>query len=243
MAITVGVLLIDSIDEPHRSIAGDYDRLYTDLLTFDDVEVVLFDGAAELPDHGDCDGWVIPGSRCSVDDDEPWIPSLESWASEALDRSVPLAGVCFGHQLIARVTGAPVGRALSGWTIGAIDYEVCHRPAWIDGLPDRFRLLASHQDQVFELPAGASLFATAESCPIAGYTIDDTVLCVQGHPEFVPELAASLYRSRVGRIDQVAIDRAIETLDRPLDRDLVAGWLVASARRRAAQRDRIETTG
>lgn len=233
MSTTVGVLLIDSIDEPHRSIAGDYDHLFTELLAFDDVDVVLYDGWAELPDHGDCDGWLIPGSRSSVDDDEPWIRPLERWTLEALDRRVPLAGVCFGHQLIARVTGAPVGRAVTGWNIGAIDYEVRSSPAWIDRSPDRFRLLASHQDQVFELPAGASLFASAASCPIAGYTIDDTVLCVQGHPEFVPDLAASLYRARADRIDQESIDRAIETLDRPLDGELVAGWLVASARRRS----------
>ncbi len=229
----VGLLLLDSLDEPHRSIAGDYDRLFTDLLAADDVDLVMFDGSAELPDHGVCDGWVIPGSRRSVYDDEPWISELERWTIEALDHAVPLAGVCFGHQLIARVLGAPVGKSDAGWSIGAIDYEVQSQPSWVDVMPERYRLLASHQDHVFELPPGATLLASAHRCPIAGYTIDDTVLCVQAHPEFVPDLAASLYRSRVDRIGHDQIGDALGTLDRPLDRSLVGGWLLDTVRRRA----------
>lgn len=224
--ITVGVLLIDSLDEPHRSIAGDYDRLFRELLAVDGVEVELFDGWAELPDHDVCDGWVIPGSRHSVYDDLAWVRRLETWTLTALDRRTPLAGVCFGHQLIARVLGAPVGPFADGWNVGAIDYEVRSHPSWISEMPDRFRLLASHRDQVAELPAGATLLASSDRCPIAGYTIDETVICVQGHPEFVAPLAESLYRSRVDRIGRESVDRALGTLARPLDRSLVAGWLL-----------------
>lgn len=230
MAQRVGLFLLDSIDEPHRSIAGDYDRLFTELFTpqlGDRAELTLYDARGDdLPDHGDCDGWIIPGSRQSVYDDDPWIARLGAWTAEALDRRVPLAGICFGHQLIAQVMGAPVDRFEGGWNIGAIDYRVHDQPARVDPVPEEFRLIASHQDQVLELPDGAELFASSARCAVAGYTVEDRVLCVQGHPEFEAPLAASLYRSRVERIGQAPVEAALATLDRSLDRHPVARWLL-----------------
>ena len=122
--------------------------------------------------------------------------------------------------------GAPVTKADVGWNIGAIDYEVQAEPDWL-ALPERYRLLASHQDQVLEVPDGALLLASAERCPVAAYSVDDHVLCVQGHPEFVPDLARSLYRSRVERIGAEPIAEALATLDRPLDNAEVARWLAS----------------
>ncbi|MEM7338430.1 MAG: type 1 glutamine amidotransferase [Actinomycetota bacterium] len=232
MTRRIGVFLLDSIDEPHRSIAGDYDVLFSGLLEPKlpaGAELVMVDArtADELPDHADCDGWVIPGSRQSVYDDDPWIDRLRTWTAEALDRRTPLAGICFGHQLVAQAMGAPVAKFDGGWNIGAIDYEVEGESAHVDA-PERFRLIASHQDQVLQLPAGAELFATAPRCAVAGFTVDDHVLTVQGHPEFEAPLAASLYRSRVERIGQAPVDEALATLDRTLDRHDVASWLVAT---------------
>ena len=227
----LGLLLIDSIDEPHRSIAGDYEALFASVLDRDDVEVTYVDGRSDdMPDHGDADGWLIPGSRQSVYDDDPWITQLEAWTAEALGRRTPIAGVCFGHQMVARAMGAPVEKFDGGWNIGAIDYEVTAQPSWVASMPERFRLIASHQDQVLELPDGAELIATSERCSIAGFTVDDHVLCVQGHPEFVPDLAASLYRSRIKRIGAEPVSDALGTLDRELDRFTVADWLLDTVR-------------
>ena len=229
--VRLGVMLLDSIDEPHRSIAGDYDALFHNVLDRPDVEISFVDGRAdELPDHAEQDGWVIPGSRRSVYDDDPWIGRLEQWTAEALDRRTPIAGVCFGHQMVGRVMGAPVEKYEGGWNIGAIDYEVTAQPGWVSEMPERYRLIASHQDQVLELPAGAELVATSERCAVAAYTVDDHVLCVQGHPEFVPDLAGSLYRSRVERIGAEPVEAALTTLDRNLHRFEVADWLIETVR-------------
>lgn len=226
----VGVLLLDSIDARHRAIAGDYSSLFTALFKRDGVDLVFYDGrAVDLPDHGDCDGWVLPGSRESVyDDDLPWIAPLERWTAEALDKRAPLVGICFGHQLIGSVLGATVSPSPFGWNIGAINYEVQSQPSVLDDVPDHFRIIASHNDQLEHLPAGATLFASSERCPVAGFTVDDNVLCVQAHPEFVPELAESLYRSRVARIGETQVCHALETLGRPLDRHLVADWMLTT---------------
>ena len=153
------------------------------------------------------------------------ISELRRWISSALENGTPLAGVCFGHQLIAAEMGGQVGRASDGWNIGVIDYEVTSSPPWLE-MPDRYSLLASHQDQVLTLPREAELLATAATCPVAAYTVGTKVMCIQGHIEFVPELAASLYRSRTERIGGSAVEAALGSLDRPLDRVEVARWLL-----------------
>lgn len=229
--ISIGVVILDSIDEPHRSIAGDYEALFRTVLGNDGVRLHFVDGQAELlPEHDSCDGWIIPGSRRSVYEDEPWINRLSRWTTEALERGTPLGGVCFGHQLIGQAMGGTVQRSDHGWNIGAIDYDVVARPPQLEGGPDRFRLIASHQDQLIALPDGAELFATSDRCPVAGYTVGSNVLCVQGHPEFVPDLAASLYRSRIERIGLDNVTSALDSLDRPLDSLLVGRWVIDTIR-------------
>ena len=57
-------------------------------------------------------------------------------------------------------------------------------------------LLASHQDQVFELPPGATLVASSEFCPVAAFTVGQEVFCIQPHPEFETEISAYLMDKR-----------------------------------------------
>lgn len=57
-------------------------------------------------------------------------------------------------------------------------------------------LLASHQDQVHALPAGARLLAGNDFCPVAAFALDQRVWCVQPHPEFDPDYSAFLLDSR-----------------------------------------------
>ena len=231
--LRLGLLQCDSLDAPHDAVDGDYDVLFTELLTRPDVKVVLYRADQnQLPRSiGECDAWLVPGSRLSVYDDVAWIAELQRLVAKILAAETPLIGVCFGHQMIAREMGATVAKADVGWNIGAIDYRLRGSPpgeAPADG--DRFTLIASHQDQVMELPDGARLLAEAETCPIAGYTVGDHVLTVQAHPEFSPDLAASLYRSRVERIGAEPIAKALASLDASLDRRRVSDWITDFAR-------------
>jgi GMP synthase-like glutamine amidotransferase len=57
-------------------------------------------------------------------------------------------------------------------------------------------LLASHQDQVFELPAGATLVASNAFCPVASFTVGNEVFCIQPHPEFSEDVSAYLLEKR-----------------------------------------------
>jgi GMP synthase-like glutamine amidotransferase len=232
--LRLGLLQCDSLDPPHVHVAGDYDRLFTELLSRPGVEVVCYRAdLGHLPSSlADCDAWVVPGSRQSVYDDIGWILDLRRLVARLLESERPLIGVCFGHQMIAQELGAPVARAEGGWNVGAVDYALHQQPPGdrSDADPSSFTLIASHQDQVLELPPGAELVASAPTCPVAAFRAGPRVLTVQGHPEFGPELARSLYQSRVERIGAEPIATALASLERPLDRDRVADWVIGVAR-------------
>ena len=229
--------MCDEIDEPARSIAGDYADLYAALfgaaarglgveIEFDTVDA----RTDRLPDVAACDGWVIGGSRHSVGDDLPWLHRLDAWVRAALEARVHLVGICFGHQLVAHCAGGAVARAACGWTIGAVDYRVRSAATAAPPTTGHFRLVASHQDQVIAAPPSAEVFASTPTCPIAGYTIGDRVTCVQGHPEFPTTLAAALYRDRAATLGPDAVEAAIATLDDPTDDALIARWIVDRVR-------------
>jgi GMP synthase-like glutamine amidotransferase len=154
----------------------------------------------EYPDSFDAyDAVLLTGSRADSFSDEPWVQALRACVADLLRQRKPLLGICFGHQLIALCMGAEVGRAPQGWGMGRMTYDWCgpeplkSEPA---GSAPTLSLLASHQDQVLTLPTGATLLARSDFCPVAAYRVDDHVLCVQPHPEFVEDYSAYLLEKR-----------------------------------------------
>ena len=154
----------------------------------------------EYPDSFDnYDAVLLTGSRADSFSDEPWVQALRERVTDLLRQRKPLLGICFGHQLIALCMGAEVGRAPQGWGMGRMTYDWCGpEPLKPDdvGPASTLSLLASHQDQVLTLPTGATLLARSDFCPVAAYQVDDRVLCVQPHPEFVEDYSAYLLEKR-----------------------------------------------
>src|SRR3954447_4337157 len=194
----IGLLLVGHVAGTSTHIAGDYPELFGALLG-PDVELVRYDlDHDRFPDSArECDGWLLSPSRCSVYDAHSWIASAEDLLRELLATERPYVGICFGHQLVAQALGAPVARAADGWEVGVHDYEILGHHPWMQPPRSSLALIASHEDQVLAVPAGAELLARSAGCPIAGLTIGARAWTVQPHPEFVPELAAHLLAQRV----------------------------------------------
>ena len=224
----IGLLMVGHVADSAQHIAGDYPELFASVLARDDVELVRYDLAADRfpTDVDECEGWLLSPSRCSVYDGHPWITSSEDLLRELLAKERPYVGICFGHQLVAQALGAPVTRAVDGWQVGVHDYEIVTHRRWMVPVHSTLALLASHEDQVMEVPDGAELMARSAGCPIAGLTIGERAWTLQPHPEFVPELADDLLALRVELIGAEKVAAARATLGRPLNRLDVGRWIV-----------------
>lgn len=232
--LRIGLLLCDHLDEDVIAQVGDYTELYPAVFDPEGVELTVYEVTrGQFPERLDAhDGWIVSGSRRSTYEDEPWIHELEDLVRRIVAQRRRLVGICFGHQMTAQALGGLVEPAEVGWGVGVKAFDVVAAPAWMEPVED-FTILMSHRDQVTRLPEGAELIASADYCPVGAYRIDDHVFCVQGHPEFVPELSRILLAKRREVIGHEVADAAVDTLDDPIDSARIVGWMAEFFRRTA----------
>ncbi|MEI7759993.1 MAG: type 1 glutamine amidotransferase [Thermoleophilia bacterium] len=146
--------------------------------------VTVNDGAGpEAPER--YDAIMIFGGVMHPDEDaaHPWMIDESAFIREAIDREVPLLGVCLGAQLIARAVGAPVGRAATaeiGWSAVHLTDQGRLDPV-VGVLPEHVTAFEWHH-YAFELPADAVLLAENDAACQA-YRIGERTWGVQFHPE------------------------------------------------------------
>lgn len=229
----IGILQCGVLPDELADKHGQYPKLYQDMLkdqgfSFDNFLVVENEFPASLDA---CDGWLITGSAHGAYDDLPWIAPLEEFIRTARQQKVPIAGICFGHQIMAQALGGKVTKHPGGWGVGYMRYRLA------DG--SEVGVNAMHQDQVVELPEGAQVIASSDFCAYAGLSYGDEAISFQPHPEFHTEFQADLLRARAGQtIPNELAEKAIADLqpqtDAALLADLVAKMFHRHARRRAA---------
>lgn len=140
----------------------------------------------DLPESiRDYDRVIVSGSRTSCLEEGPWVSKLDQLLKDALRRSRPILGVCYGHQALNRVLGGKgVLRKGSPGEFGWTEIEILERAPLFEGLADRFWSFSSHYEEVAELPKGMRLLARSENCNIQACRLEDLpVYGIQFHPE------------------------------------------------------------
>ncbi|HSK06147.1 MAG TPA: type 1 glutamine amidotransferase [Acidimicrobiia bacterium] len=222
----LGLLVCDHVRPELRPISGDYPDMFRRLFAgHDQVDVVVYDViGGELPvTPGECDAWITTGSRHSVNDEAHWIRALEGFVRQVAEARVPFVGICFGHQLIAKAMGGSVVRSERGWGVGLKEVEVS--PAL--GLGNSYRVLSSHQDQVDTIPPDAEVLGWNEHCPVSMLQVGETLIGIQGHPEFDPAYSRALMELRRGKaIPETIVDAGLATLGQSSDSGRLAEWIM-----------------
>lgn len=189
----------DVLDDSVQPVWGSYSQMFERLLREAGFRgtVHAFNAIDGLyPDSfDDYDAVLLTGSRHDSFSNEPWVVELRSQVTDLLRQQKKLVGICFGHQLIATCLGARVARAPQGWGLGRQVYQ-WHGMPGVEAEVGSVALLASHQDQVLEIPKGTHLLASNPNCPVAGYFLGTQVLCIQSHPEFDADYMAFLLGKR-----------------------------------------------
>lgn len=204
---------------------GDYSAMFGRLLGPGFTRRVYAVSAGELPAGPDSHpAFLITGSAAGVYEPLPWIAPLLGFLRGARGRT-KLVGICFGHQAMAEALGGRVEKSERGWGIGLQDYELWEKAPWMgEAPPERIAVPVSHQDQIVVPPAGVRVLAGNAFTPFGMLEYEQgDAISMQFHPEFEPDYARALIESRRARVPEP--DKAVASLERRNDRDLVGEWI------------------
>ncbi|KAL6888418.1 hypothetical protein ACP4OV_009444 [Aristida adscensionis] len=154
-----------------------------------------FPAAEELAGY---DGFVVTGSPNDAYGEDPWIRRLCTLIQAVHAMRKRILGVCFGHQVLCRALGGSVGKACSGWDVGVRKVTFVQDLEGFDFLPDLDELPPSasiievHQDEVWEIPAGARVIAYSKKTRVEAFAVGELALGVQGHPEYTTDILLNL---------------------------------------------------
>ena len=184
---------------------GDFDKWTVSSLDATRVPTAVVDAehGAELPAAGNCAGVVITGSHAMVTDELPWSVAVERWISKLLDAGVPIFGICYGHQLLAKAAGGEVDFHPKGQEIGTVPIET--RPGAAEdplfsGLPASFLAHTTHSQSVLRLPDRAVHLAGNAFEPNHAFRLGSSAWGVQFHPEYDGEVMRAYIDEQSGRL-------------------------------------------
>ena len=176
------------------------------------VKVLRIDEVEVDESVSDYDLIVSLGSEfAAFDDSIPFVPREVQLFRDAIDADVPILGLCFGGQMLARVLGSRLFRseyAEIGWLpLLTHDPELVSTGPWFQW----------HFDS-FTPPPGARLIAETDSGPQA--FVAGRSLGLQFHPEVTPEIMDEWVRAYSHELEAEGVDPK---------------GLLAETRRRAAE--------
>ncbi len=140
-------------------------------------EIHPFNDFPEVNDH--VKGVILSGSPFSVLDREAPVPDLEG-----IQHKVPLLGVCYGAQYLAKAAGGHVmpsaireyGRA----NLSFIDFP----SELMAGMTRGCQVWMSHGDTILDIPEDFHVIASTDDVEIAGYQVKgQQTYGIQFHPE------------------------------------------------------------
>jgi len=123
-------------------------------------------------------GVILSGSPFSIaGTDKP------EYNKEMFSLGVPLLGICYGMQLIAKDMGGKIGRCEKK-EFGKAEMTLLKESVLFTATPEKQTVWMSHHDQVVGMPMGFELTGTTEICKIAAMADDKKkIYGFQYHPE------------------------------------------------------------
>ena len=162
------------------------------------VEVFRIDEKEDEVNPHDYDLIVSLGSEFAAFDDAiPFVQREVKLYEEAIESGVPILGLCFGGQMLARVLGSRLFRAEQaeiGWLpVRTHDPELVSTGPWFQW----------HFDS-FSAPPGAKLIAETDAAPQA--FVSGRNLGLQFHPEVTPAIMDEWVRAYPHELEAEGVD-------------------------------------
>jgi len=172
------------------------------------------------------DGYVITGSPASVNDDSlHWVGPLLAFIRAVHAARLPLVGLCFGHQAVARALGGQVVRNAAGWGLGTAPTHWQTTRPWMQPAQSTTTLMAAHNEQVTRMPEGAVCLGGSDFCPIGSMQIGQHIWTTQFHPEMPLVFMQALLGFLADKLDAETMARAHASLANAADVPLFGHWM------------------
>ena len=167
---------------------GDFDQWILRFLEKKKLQIKVIDVSHDdkFPYLAHAKGLIITGSHSMVSDELEWSIKLEKYIRKIAKTSIPLLGICYGHQLIAKALGGKSDFNPNGKEIGNVFIKhTCHgkNDPLLHRFPKSFCAYETHYQTVIKPPKKSKILSK-NSMGIQAIRFDKAIWGVQFHPEF-----------------------------------------------------------
>ena len=140
-----------------------------------------------LPEPEGIDWLVVMGGPMNVDEHDiyPWLAREKEFLRRAIDRGIPVLGVCLGGQLICGVLGGKVTENRQkeiGWFSVTFTPDAASSPVF-SRFPQRVPAFHWHGD-TFSIPPRAIRLAASDGCDNQAFQYGRRVVALQFHWDY-----------------------------------------------------------
>ncbi|EGC38286.1 hypothetical protein DICPUDRAFT_91450 [Dictyostelium purpureum] len=235
--LTIGLLKCDTFIPEVKGKFGDIDQQFRNLLSTNTlstkIELPVFEVAEnQFPSKEDIlnkkyNGFIITGSRSSVNDDNEWTNTLKDYIRFFSENKIKTVGICYGHQAIAVAMGGEVTTTSKGWAVSDHPIKIVEKNSFEKQHPksfndlfngksnkDSINIIFSNKQVVSKTPEGFEIFAYNDYSTNQAMYKKDQFYSFQGHPEYTPDLIKEIISRRRGLIPDDVIEDGLKRADK-----------------------------
>jgi GMP synthase (glutamine-hydrolysing) len=188
---------------------GDFDDYFIQAMDIDKSRTKTYRVFEQLkfPDPQTIAGIIVTGSGAMVTQELDWSEKTIDWLKPFLVKDIPILGVCYGHQMLAKLLGGTVNWNPNGREIGEINLDFNQDlkpdPLFKGITPTKKNSLtffATHQQSVTTLPDNVKLLGSTKLDPNHCFRYKKHIWGLQFHPEFSAQIIVEYIHARADDI-------------------------------------------
>ncbi len=167
----------------------------------------------DFPNIKNIAGIIVTGSGTMVTEELDWSKATINWLKPLLDKDIPILGICYGHQLLAKSLGGVVEWNPNGRETGQVEMHLTSNLrndllfANIAAPNSNcLKLFATHQQSVTQLPSNVTLLGSTNLDPNHAFRYKKHIWGLQFHPEFTADIIKEYIHARATDLIQEGLN-------------------------------------